>query len=100
MARYLWEGGRDPLAIARESRKMELLNWQKAVRDGYLDQNVRVVIITSGEMSCPACQALTGKQLTLKEALDGSPVPVADCTHEMGPGRVRGWCRCVYGVSK
>ena len=80
MARYLWEDGRDHLAMARESRKMELLNWEKAVRNGLLHDSVRVVVITCGEMSCPACQTLAGREFTLKLALAQSPIPVPDPT--------------------
>jgi hypothetical protein len=99
MARFLWEEGRDQLKIARQGRRMHLAEWKAAADEGLLDlARARIVIITGEETSCPACRALEGTLFTYEQAIELDPVPVPECTHDVGPGRVRGWCACLYGL--
>jgi len=98
MARFLWEEGRDHLEIARLSRQMQLADWKKSADDGWLDlRRARVEVITAREASCPACRALDGAQFTYEVAAKQNPIPVAECTHQVG-GHACGWCRCEYGL--
>jgi len=97
MARFLWEEGRDHLQVARQGRRMRLAHWKHAEDLGLLDlKRARLGIVTARDASCPACRALEGAQFSYLEAAERNPIPVAECTHEAGPGRTRGWCRCDY----
>ncbi len=99
MARFLWEEGRDHLEVARQSRQMELANWKQAADRGFLDlSRARVAVITAKDLSCPECRALQGVEFTYDEAVKKMPIPVIGCTHDLSPGRTRGWCRCCYGL--
>lgn len=97
MARFLWEQGKDHLQLALQCRQMRLADWREAGERGFLDlKRARIEICTAREASCPACRALEGTQFTYQEAVERHVIPMAQCTHEAGPGRVRGWCRCEY----
>jgi hypothetical protein len=97
MARFLWEEGRDHLQVARQCRQMRPADWKQAEERGLLDlKRARIEITTAREASCPVCRALEGTQFTYEEAVERNQIPVAECTHEAGPGRIRGWCRCDY----
>lgn len=100
MARFMWEEGRDHLEMARQSKQMELADWQSTAEQGLLDlKGARLAVITAGPLSCPACRVLEGARFTFAEAVNENPIPVAGCTHEAEAGRVRGWCRCEYGLT-
>lgn len=99
MARFLWDEGRDHLELARQCRQMELANWEHAADRGLLDvRRARISVITAKGASCPGCRVLDGIELTLQEAVETMPLPVAGCTRELSPGRLRGWCRCCYAL--
>ena len=88
-ALQLFEEGRAHLRIAQESRKAALRRYQA-------DGMNSVEILTAGDESCPSCQALQGKRLTVEEALAEMPIPNPTCTMWKDEGQEAGWCRCLY----
>jgi len=100
MARFQWGENRDCLELQRQVARMQLAEWKAAADKGLLDlKRVRVEVITAGTASCPECRQLDGRRFTHEEAVSAMPLPVAACTHEKSGGRVRGWCRCQYGLA-
>lgn len=99
-ALQLWEEGKDFFRVAQESRRAALRSYEQS------DVVSGVAILTCKEESCESCRALEGKRLTVKQALEEMPIPVANCTTDIGEfGRKgiggernsdQGWCRCDY----
>ena len=56
------------------------------------------LVIVAKEDACPECQRLSGKRLTVKEALETMPLPVKGCTHTEGKNP-HPLCRCKYLIS-
>ncbi len=90
MALFLHEEGKDCFKIKQQSAKCELKNLQKS------EVIKKVEILTCGDSSCLVCQKLTGKILTIEEALRDMPIPVKDCSFKLNPEAPAGWCRCCY----
>lgn len=88
-ALQLWQEGKPFFKVAQESRRAQLRAYAESIDT--------VEIIDAGESSCPACRALHGKKLSIKQALEEMPIPVATCTTDAGEfGQQQGWCRCDY----
>lgn len=54
-----------------------------------------VQISTCGDKSCPSCQKLENKKLTIEDALQRKLLPHKDCTYVLF-GNQPGFCRCEY----
>lgn len=91
-ARYLCGVGRPFFEMRREAMRYQLLDLKARGAE-----RVRIVSGHDG-MVCPRCAALSGRVLTIEEALEEMPLPV----HCDNAGRKvhiaddRGWCRCFY----
>ena len=72
--------GRDPFKFIEESVKSEVCHDQ----DHHIEQ---IEIITAMD-SCSECKSFNGNLLTINEATEQHPVPVADCSKKP--------CRCSY----
>jgi hypothetical protein len=90
MALFLHQENKDCFKILQEVARCELKNEQKSrvVK--------KVEILTAGDQSCPACQELAGKILTIEEAFRDMPIPVKNCSFKLNPEAPTGWCRCCY----
>lgn len=88
MALILDKAGKDFKECLAQSNKMNLLDFRTA---GIKKVRIR----TAGEQSCSACKALSGKVISVDEALKSMPLPCEHCTssvHSDNPG----FCRCQY----
>jgi DNA-directed RNA polymerase subunit RPC12/RpoP len=88
LALILDEGGREFADALKESRKMELLDFK---RIGIK----KVRILTAGEHACQACQKLSGKVITVEDALKDMPLPCEECSFSLYSDNP-GFCRCSY----
>jgi len=92
MALHLHEEGKNPnqeLMLSHEAELRYLL--------ALYGPDCSLVIVAK-EDACPECQRLSGKTLTVKEALETMPLPVKGCTHTEGKN-LHPLCRCKYLVS-
>jgi predicted RNA-binding Zn-ribbon protein involved in translation (DUF1610 family) len=71
---------------------------QEAIKAELKNMNIRIielVKIKNAGNSCPACQQLDGKILSIDQALKTMPIPCESCTYEL-EGGPPGFCRCYY----
>ena len=88
-AMFLYESGKDYTYIRVKDYQAELREYKKS------DVITGVEILSAGEQSCLACQALHEKKYSIAEALRQNPLPCKECTFDIGDAPI-GWCRCAY----
>ncbi len=86
MAIIMNENNQESFSYLQQSAKMNLLSLKE---HGYTEE----VELSGG--SCPSCQKLKGKILTIDEALEQMPIPNKNCSHVLYDEK-RGFCRCEY----
>jgi hypothetical protein len=88
MALLLYGQGRDFLELLQQSARTTLTQyagWGVAER----------VEIRAIPDACDFCRRLSGRVLTIEDALDQMRIPCRECSFELSPGKP-GWCRCSY----
>ena len=91
MALLLFYENKDFIDTLRESKKMELMEFE--------DKNIinKIIISSAGEKNaCEECLKLDGRILTIDEALNEMPLPNIKCKNNMFSDRSEGFCRCMY----
>ena len=94
-ALMLFDAGRDHQRVAAESRRSEILYYQRS--EPYRRMGVTHVGIATGEeAACDECRPLHGRVLAIDDALAQMPIPVRTCRTRAENNPHGGWCRCHY----
>mgnify|MGYP001607379805 CR=1 FL=1 len=88
MASFLREEGKDAFNALHGMNKCKLLSLKDL--EGFV---IGVTIQTMG--GCEVCSKLQGKEYTIDDALETNPIPIRECTTQIGNSK-KGWCRCSY----
>ena len=91
MARFLFEEGKDPNKMLKESNRCQLKKFQ----DSGLKIKVRIDCVGSQNNSCEKCQKQNNKIYTIEKALKEMPLPCESCTHDTSKNGFS-WCRCMW----
>ena len=86
-ALYIHQIGKDCHYLLRACNRDELL--------GLRLNGVQKVTILSSK-GCGSCRKISGKKLSIKEALKHEPLPCPGCSFKLNEAAPTGWCRCTY----
>ena len=92
MSIVLQKEGKDSFAVQVEAQKCKLQEYKLKETEGIIE---KVEISTCGTDSCPECQKIAERVLTVSEALEEMPIPVKNCVSIVF-GHGRSYCRCHY----